>query len=521
MGFILMSVSSIFIGTDLNIEDLDITGKDEFKFGIPATLEKSGDGKTWVSGIASTDDKDLQGEKINKDAFILDYFLTKGFLNDNHNKDTGSKVGVPTEAKITKDGLWIKGYMLETDAANKIIDLANALNKAGSDRKLGFSVEGKVLERDRKNPNIITKCWLKDVALTVEPINPNTFAEFSKSLAGHDFRDVFVSPVDMLKAKNEEATDADDPDDEDGDGESEEDPKESQIDAIGAKKEGKDKVVMQKDIEEADANRTAVQALNIKDDNEDMDKTMLDVKIAKMPQIRKKSVAKKSLIRKGFILAQSVSGNKRNLDTGDDHFVQHSLYQHKQEPKRLHVLSLEKSFIVSSCTDDDASKFDNHVFSNKKEADTYLKSFGIDHDFSKQHDLSKSFIVAQDGSNACDVCNEGIEKGDPFAIYEGKCFCDDGCLSKALVTGYQFGVTDQAGGGALRVESLEGDLKDTDYAPGLKVKSVEFGSQRANGGSTQITLKDALEFYEKRGIPQDMASRILVLMIKNNGDLAT
>src|ERR1700744_1636959 len=151
----------------------DIIREDEsFNFWVPATIEKGSDGKMWVSGIASTEHEDLQGEKIRQEGIDLNYFLARGFFNDDHSKDTGAKVGIPTEAKITKKGLWVKGFLLDTDRAKSIYELAMALHKAGDQRRLGYSVEGKVLARDSRNPKVITKCWLKDVAITASPINP-------------------------------------------------------------------------------------------------------------------------------------------------------------------------------------------------------------------------------------------------------------------------------------------------------------------------------------------------------------
>lgn len=503
--------------------------EDSFHFGIPATLEKGSDGKVWVAGIASTDDKDLQGEKINKDAFILDYFLTKGYFNSNHLKETSAKVGVPTEARVTSKGLYVKGYMLDTDESKKIIELAEALKKAGSDRKIGFSVEGKVLERDRKNNDIITKCWLKDVAITCEPINPHTAAEFFKSFGDRDFRNVFVDPTSISKSVGEADEDEGD---EDGDNEGgKDDPKESAIDAEGEKKEGKTKPVPQRAVEQADADKTAVEALTMDDPKEDMDKFIDDVPIAKKPKAFKSLFDEDdNSVRKGFVLINSLGGER---EIGDKKVPIHSsVYRHKNSGHEITVTGKEGAFAVVHGVKDGKDKNENigmHVFVDdpktgakaSSSVDEHLKGFGIKHKFAdKKKLMGKSFIVAQDNETKCDVCNVNVRKGNPFAVFDGKCYCDDDCIEKALVTGYQFGVTDQVNGSALRVEDLEGKLNDLSFAPDLQVKNVRFDTARANGGKTEVTLKDALDFLAKKGIPDDMANRILVLMIKNDGALA-
>jgi hypothetical protein len=490
--------------------------EDIFHFGIPATLKKGNDGKVWVEGIASTDDKDLQGEKINKDAFILDYFLTKGYFNSNHLKETSAKVGVPTEAKVTNKGLYVKGYMLDTEEGRKIIELASALKKAGSDRRIGFSVEGKVIERDRKNPDIITKCWLKDCAITAEPINL-----FVSSEDGDVVSDVYKSASEALT----------DEDDVDGDNEGEkDDPNESEIDAEDIKKEGSTKPVRQKDVEIADANRTAVEALNNDDPKEDMDKFINDVPVAPKPKAAKSFFEDdENSIRKGFVLINSLGGER---EIGDKKVPIHSsTYRHKNSGHEITVTGKEGAFAVVHGVKDDKGKNENigmHVFIDdpktgakaSQSVDEHLKGFGIKHKFAdKKKLLGKSFIVAQDSETSCDVCNLNIRKGNAFSVFEGKCYCDDDCLEKALVTGYQFGATDQVDGAALRVEDLEGELNDLSFAPELQVKNVRFDTARANGGKTEVTLRDALNFLNHRGIPDDMAHRILVLMIKNDGKL--
>lgn len=150
-------------------------------------------GKRWIQGIASTDGRDLQGEIVNQNGIDFSYFLKHGFFNDDHQKGPEHKVGQPTEAKLTKNGLWVKGFLFKEHArADHYWELMRALEASGSDRKVGFSIQGKVL---RKNGKHIEKCWIQDIAITTQPVNTATWAEIAKSLSAQKW--------DLVKDKDE------------------------------------------------------------------------------------------------------------------------------------------------------------------------------------------------------------------------------------------------------------------------------------------------------------------------------
>lgn len=162
------------------VNTLGLKQDGSFRFHIPLDLTKSRDGKVYIEGIASLQTPDIAGETVIQKGMDLSYFLKRGFFNDNHAKDSSGKVGVPTYAKHTPKGLHVKGYLLDTPRAQGIVELADALQKSGGDRQLGFSVEGKVQERDGR---IIKKSWIKDIAITAEPVHPGTYMEIVKSLS--------------------------------------------------------------------------------------------------------------------------------------------------------------------------------------------------------------------------------------------------------------------------------------------------------------------------------------------------
>ena len=579
----------------------NIVDKDgNFRFWYPAKLSKGEDGKHYIEGIASTPHEDLQGEKIKQEGLVLDYFLTRGYFNDDHSKETAGKVGIPTEAKITKDGLYTKGFLLETPRAKGIWDLAQALEKSGGDRKLGFSVEGKVLERDTKNPRTITKAWIKDVAITAAPINPNTFLDIVKSTASLK---AFVAGAteDEARADKEEQEDRE---------------RMKEVDEATKKP-----TVAQRDVEEKDAIESAKEALDLERKKQSFEKEINDVPIAKRayqksfviedfggletdenghlvvkakavleapaqvvapprsepgkvidnpleekpkvgesedesmkklqedadgkPQPMSKEASKNLKkvkkseevdLEKGFTIKHSHGGM---LDAGGSKKIpiHCTLYQH-DSGHHIMVTGNDEAFAVNHMTklkNGEMKIIGSHIFADdpakgkkgREEADRHLKGFGIKHRFADKNGLvKKALIKANDSSETCELCKSVIPCGEMYIIQEGKSFCNDACIEqaieKALVSGYNFAVTDQTGGGALRVESLEGSQKDLSYGQllnGVKVKKVSFDTDRANGGRTQMTLKDAIDYFGQRGIPENFADRILILMIKNGGDI--
>ena len=174
--------------------------EEDFKFWVPAqALSKSRSskedksGKRWIQGVASTDDKDLQGEVVVQKGIDFSYFLKHGYFNSDHKKGVEFKVGHPTNARITKAGLWVKGYLYPKGVkpeADKLWNHMEAVDKTG-DRTVGFSIEGKI---QRKSGNRITKCWVQDIAITPCPVNTKSWLEMVKSLSQD------VEPKELTKS---------------------------------------------------------------------------------------------------------------------------------------------------------------------------------------------------------------------------------------------------------------------------------------------------------------------------------
>lgn len=170
-----------------------------FGFFVPIDLVKAEEAKSrrLIRGIASTESIDLQGERVIQGGMDLAYFRDHGWINDEHEK---VKVGAPTDARVTKAGLWIEGQLLDglepvhkggcicpPCRADYWWGFLQSIEKSGVNRRVGFSIEGKVL---RRSANAIVKCWVRNVAITDSPIQTETWAEIAKSLSGQPWCDL-------------------------------------------------------------------------------------------------------------------------------------------------------------------------------------------------------------------------------------------------------------------------------------------------------------------------------------------
>lgn len=144
-----------------------------------------------IGGWVSTDGLDQQGEVLVQEGLDFRPFLNKGFFNDNHLKQTGKAVGYPEIAELRDrpDGLgkgwYVEGYLLEGHGpADEIWSLAQSLERSGAPRRLGYSVEGQILERKAGNTKIVKKALVNEVAITRCPVNTETeMVMLAKSLS--------------------------------------------------------------------------------------------------------------------------------------------------------------------------------------------------------------------------------------------------------------------------------------------------------------------------------------------------
>jgi len=170
----------------------------KFDFEVPVSFfekaEANSGRKRRIGGIVSCETRDQQDETILQRGLNFNDFLANGWFNDNHSKKTVDILGYPEATQYIKkgssmpdgrqakaDGHWVEGYLLDTPEADKVWDLGKALQK--TDRRLGFSVEGKILKRSVSDSKVIAKAMVRNVAITNCPVNTDSRMEIlAKSL---------------------------------------------------------------------------------------------------------------------------------------------------------------------------------------------------------------------------------------------------------------------------------------------------------------------------------------------------
>ena len=179
-----------------------------FRYFAPVSFFEKADapeGQTRrFGGIATTEARDQDGEVILQRGLDWDYFMTKGWFNDNHGRKTGDIVGYPAGVQFYKKGQrlpdgnvaeanlhWTEGYLLDGHKpADEIWSAALALKKAGGGRQLGQSIEGKIQRRSGDNNKTIAKATVRNVAITHCPVNAETNLGFlAKAIVAAETKD--------------------------------------------------------------------------------------------------------------------------------------------------------------------------------------------------------------------------------------------------------------------------------------------------------------------------------------------
>lgn len=136
----------------------------------------------FIQGYASTPAWDSDGESIVKSGLDISYYVNQGWLNWMHNNSPNHVIGIPVYSKIDHIGFFTKGMLFNNEMASHVWTLAKELQELGYPRKLGYSIEGKVLARSSINKSKIVKAKVTNVAVTHIPVNTEaTFEVVSKS----------------------------------------------------------------------------------------------------------------------------------------------------------------------------------------------------------------------------------------------------------------------------------------------------------------------------------------------------
>jgi hypothetical protein len=163
----------------------------KFRFFAPVrdfekSTTKGGQEVYKVGGLISDDTMDADGEMLDYNGFDLSEF---SLINWNHSKHPKDIIGEPESFEIKPGkGLYMNGYIYpDSEVGSEAVKLMKTLKQSKRGNKLGWSVEGQVLERDIINPKKVTKAKVTAVALCPFPKNGNTFADLiQKGFSGDD-----------------------------------------------------------------------------------------------------------------------------------------------------------------------------------------------------------------------------------------------------------------------------------------------------------------------------------------------
>lgn len=189
--------------------------ENRFKFWCP--IEKAtevidpttGEQLMKLGGIASTSDEDSDGEFLDPKGFDIKPLLESGMVNWHHQAkgQPATIIGEPTKAEIRPEGLYIETELYPSSKiACDVWELAETLEKDSKTRRLGYSIEGKVVKRksnDKTSPDYkkIIKAVITGVAVTHQPKNPQTFANIIKGEIDDDFEDEEEKALDTENGK--------------------------------------------------------------------------------------------------------------------------------------------------------------------------------------------------------------------------------------------------------------------------------------------------------------------------------
>ncbi|MEC0169906.1 hypothetical protein [Paenibacillus graminis] len=172
--------------------------QETFRLFVPLekSVEMDANGDYIVQGVISSDDEDEQADSISPEGMDTAYFLSKGWIKWEHGNAPNQFIGEPVEVKIGQfdhpslnksvNGVFVKGRLFANrDLAMQAVVAIEDLQKSQSSRRVGWSIEGGVVERDRQTGKII-KSVLRNVVLTMNPVNTMTYAELVKSFTKGD-----------------------------------------------------------------------------------------------------------------------------------------------------------------------------------------------------------------------------------------------------------------------------------------------------------------------------------------------
>ncbi len=174
------SVAQVYVTNGIKtIESLPLHGRLRAPFAFQtmemkpmklyAAITKLDHEKRMVFGYASTEALDSQGEIVRKEAIeaALPDYMRFANIREMHQP---SAVGVAKEAEIDDKGLYLAARIVDDEAWRKVTE---GVYK-------GFSIGGRVTQRDLAQKHVITGVELLEISLVDRPANPEAVIELYK-----------------------------------------------------------------------------------------------------------------------------------------------------------------------------------------------------------------------------------------------------------------------------------------------------------------------------------------------------
>jgi hypothetical protein len=141
-----------------------------------------------VQGIAASEHRDRQKERLFMKGMDFQPYLDSGVINWNHQDRPGAIIGAPMEGRIVDHqgvpAFFTKGFLYkEKPMAQELWQHLEMLDKGTYPvkRGIGWSVQGAITERSGSD---LVKSVVLHCAVTHEPVNAITWAGLVKSLLG-------------------------------------------------------------------------------------------------------------------------------------------------------------------------------------------------------------------------------------------------------------------------------------------------------------------------------------------------
>ena len=178
-------------------------------FNVIVPIVKAGKdsaGRTWIHGVASDETLDLQQEVTLASGLTsgLPYLRRFGKFNDDHKPvDIGEVMAanVVTKGELITQGVLSAGLVPTADRGDEVLYVAGPLydklpraryyrKVLDSGGRLGLSIQGAILDKGVEKSAggtsvaVNKKCFINKIAVTDQPVNPNTWVSLKKSLSG-------------------------------------------------------------------------------------------------------------------------------------------------------------------------------------------------------------------------------------------------------------------------------------------------------------------------------------------------